>query len=140
MSGTASIGSLVSDHAPDTAAANVSSSTSQRFRTDEARMRSIIARSILGQRFQQLGLEQKRIGYGDHLATAEPGHHLHNAVIALAENHLTLLKALRHANENDCCGAHVLNGTHRDHQRDRLLLEGNCGGNERTRSPDAALI
>src|SRR5712691_7164931 len=79
MSGTASIGSLVSDHTPDTAAANVSSRTSQRLRTDQARMRSIIARSILGQRFQELCFEQERIGYCDDLAGAEPGQHLHQA-------------------------------------------------------------
>src|SRR5882762_10311016 len=93
MSGTASIGSLVRDHAPDTAAANVNSRTSQRLRTDQARMRSIIARSILGQRFQELCFEQKRIGYGDHLAGTEPGQHLHHALIALTEDHLALLEA-----------------------------------------------
>src|SRR5258708_37657375 len=100
MSGTASIGSLVRDHAPDTAAASVSSRTSQRLRTDQARMRSIIAWSILGQRFQELCLEQERIGDCDHLAGTEPGQHLHQALIALAKDHLALLKALGDLHEN----------------------------------------
>src|SRR5215472_10077179 len=105
MSGTASMGSLAKDHAPDTAAVNVSSRTSQRFRIDKARMRSIIAWSILGQRFQQFSLEQEGIGYGDHLAGTEPGQHLCHTLIALAENHLTLLEALGQLHENDRCGA-----------------------------------
>src|ERR1700747_1956800 len=57
-SGTASIGSLVRDHAPDSAAAT--STTSHRRRTDAARMYSIIP-SVLGGRLQELCLEQKRV-------------------------------------------------------------------------------
>src|SRR6266705_1347756 len=70
ISGTASIGSLVKDQAPDTAAAIMSSSTSQRRRTENARMLSIIAPSILGQCFQEFRLEQERIGHCDRLAGA----------------------------------------------------------------------
>src|SRR6267154_2354526 len=44
-SGTASIGSLVRDQAPDTAAASVASKTSQRWRTEKARIRSSTAQS-----------------------------------------------------------------------------------------------
>src|SRR6266478_9374300 len=66
-SGTASIGSLVRDHAPDRAAASVTRSTSHRRRTDAARMHSIIP-SVLGRRLQELCLQQKRVGNGDGLA------------------------------------------------------------------------
>ena len=50
MSGTASIGRTVKAQAPDIAAAIVNSSTYQRRRTEKARIHSIIASSILGQR------------------------------------------------------------------------------------------
>src|SRR5258708_24304069 len=135
MSGTASMGSLVSDHAPDTAAANVTSRTSQRLRTDQARMRSIIAWSILGQRFQQLCFEQKRIGYGDHLAGTEPGQHFHLALIALTEDHLTLLEALGDLYANDRCGADVLDRARRDPKRARLFRASDRSPQERTRAP-----
>src|SRR5260370_34118349 len=123
MCGAASLGRLVRHQAPDTAAANVSSRTSQRFRTDKARMRSIIAWSILGQRFQELCFEQERIGYGDHLAGTEPGQHLHQALIALAKDHLALLEALGDLHENDRGGADVLDRGRRNPKRDRLVLE-----------------
>src|SRR5262249_30071800 len=103
MSGTASMGSLVSDHAPDTAAANVSSRTSQRFRTDKARVRSIIAWSILGQRLQQFGLEQEGIGRGNPLAGTESRQHLHRVLIALPDGYLTFLEALGDSHENHRC-------------------------------------
>src|SRR5882724_5229391 len=57
-SGTASIGSRVSDQAPDTTATAVASTTSHRRRTENARTCSIIA-SVLGRRLQQLRLEQE---------------------------------------------------------------------------------
>src|SRR6266849_6550141 len=140
MSGTASMGSLVSDHAPDMAAANVSSRTSQRLRTDPARMRSIIALSILGQRFQQFSLEQERIGYGDRLAGAETGQHFHLALIALAEDPLTLLEALGDLHENDRCGADVLDCARRDRKRDRAFLDADRRGDEGTRPPHAVVV
>src|SRR6266699_6870821 len=62
-SGTASIGSLVKDQAPDTAIARVARTTSQRWRTEKARIRSS-KRSVLGQRLHQLCLERKRIRCG----------------------------------------------------------------------------
>src|SRR5882757_7147231 len=74
-SGTASIGSLVRDHAPDRAAASVTRSTSHRRRTDAARMYSIIP-SVLGRRLQELCLEQKRVGNGDGLAGFQTRQHL----------------------------------------------------------------
>src|SRR5713226_7525168 len=140
MSGTASIGSLVRDHAPDTAAANVNSRTSQRLRTDQARMRSIIARSILGERFQELCFEQERIGYGDHLAGTEPGQHLRHALIALAEDHLALLEASGDLHENDRCGADVLDRTRRNPKRDWLFRESDRSGDEGARPPHAAVV
>src|SRR5258707_12269701 len=130
MSGTASIGSLVRDHAPDAAAASVSSRTSQRLRTDQARMRSIIAWSILGQRFQELCFEQERIGYGDDLAGAEPRQNLHHALTALTEDHLALLEAFGDLDENDGCGTDVLDRARRNHKRDRLFLEGDRSAGE----------
>src|SRR6266446_1321678 len=140
MSGTASIGSLVRDHAPDTAAANVSSRTSQRRRTDKARMRSIIAWSILRQRFQELRFEQKRIGYGDHLAGTEPGQHLHHALIALTEDHLALLEASGDLHENDRCGADVVDRARRDPKRDRLFRESDRSGDKGARPPHAIVV
>src|SRR5260370_22956720 len=140
MSGTASIGSLVRDQAPDTAAANVSSRTSQRFRTDKARMRSIIAWSVLGQRFQELCFEQERIGYGDRLAGTEPGRHLRHALIALTEDHLALLEAPGDLHENDRCGADVLDCGRRDPKRDRLFRESDRRSDERTRPPHAIVV
>src|SRR5467141_1179521 len=140
MSGTASIGSLVKDHAPDTAAANVNSRTSQRLRTDQARMRSIIACSILGERFQELCFEQKRIGYGDHLAGTEPGQHLRHALIALTKDHLALLEALGDLHENDRCGADVLDRGRRDPKRDRLFRESDRSGDEGARPPHAIVV
>src|SRR3954454_6018168 len=74
-SGTASIGSLVRDHAPESAAASVTSSTSHRRRTDAARMYSIIP-SFLGGRLQELCLEQKRVGDSDSLAGLQTRQHL----------------------------------------------------------------
>src|SRR6266576_4723690 len=64
-SGTASIGSLVKDQAPDTAAATVARTTTQRWRTEKARIRSS-NRSVLGQGLHQLSLERKRIRHGNH--------------------------------------------------------------------------
>src|SRR5579863_3531339 len=60
MSGTASIGSRVSDHTPDVAAARVTSSTSQRRRTEKTRTRAIIAGSILGLRLEKFRLQYER--------------------------------------------------------------------------------
>src|SRR6266853_1816078 len=137
ISGTASIGSLVSDHAPHAAAATVKSRTSHRFRTEKARTRSIIARSILGQRFQQLGLEQECIAHGNHLARAKPRHHLDDAVVALTEDHLTLLESLRRASKSDRPGPHVLNGACRHDKRERLFLERDRCGDEGAGPPHA---
>src|SRR6266851_9229983 len=136
MSGTASIGSLVIDHAPHTAAARVQSRTSQRLRTEKARMRSIIAWSILGQRFQQFRFKEERIADRDYLACAKPRQHLRDTVVALTEDHLTLLEALRGANKGDRRGADGLKGTGRHGKRHRLLLECDRSRNERTGPPD----
>src|SRR5215471_6779477 len=140
MSGTASMGSLVSDHAPDTAAANVTSSTSQRLCTDRARMRSIIAWSILGQRFQQLRFEQKRIGYRDRVAGTEPGQHLHPALIALTKDDLTPLEAVGELHENDRRRADVLDCVRRNRHGDDLFLESDRSSDEGARPPHAAVV
>src|SRR6266849_9488354 len=79
-SGTASIGSLVKDQAPDTAAARVARTTSQRWRTEKARIRSS-NRSVLGQGLHQLRLERKRISDGNHFAGSQPRHDLHETVV-----------------------------------------------------------
>src|SRR5580704_8538684 len=94
MSGTASIGSLVGDQAPEIAAAIVRSRMSQRRWTEKSRIRSIIASSILGQGFQQLGLEGERVADRDGLAGAQPRHDLDQAVVAPAGDDRTFLEAL----------------------------------------------
>src|SRR6266849_2929578 len=101
MSGTASIGSLVNDHTPETAAANVKSKTSQRRRIETVRMRSIIAASILGLHLQQFRLEGKGISHGDGLARTKPRHDLHNVIVTLPKDNLALRKPFRCANERD---------------------------------------
>src|SRR3984957_10519050 len=138
MSGTASIGSLVSDHTPDAEAASVNSSTSQRFRTEKARMRSIMARSILGQRFQEFGLEQERVAHRDLLAGTQPRNDLDDPVIALTQDHLTFQKAVMRAHEGDGLSAHGLDRTRRHGKRGGLLLERNCGRDEGAGPPNAA--
>src|SRR4051812_3649294 len=90
-SGTASIGSLVRDHAPDSAAASVTSRTNHRRRTEAARTYSIIP-SVLGGRLEELCLEQKRVGDRNGLAGFQTRQHLSQAVVAPADHHRALFE------------------------------------------------
>src|SRR5262249_29957874 len=108
-SGTASIGSLVNDHAPRTAAAPVTKRTSQRRWTEKTRMRSIMA-LVLGQALQELGLEREGVGRCNDFAGLEAGHDLDKAIVASAERDRAFLQPFRHADENDLVGADGLDG------------------------------
>src|SRR5438105_2191406 len=140
MSGTASIGSLASDQTPHAAAARVDSSTSQRRRTEKARTRSIIAASILAQRFHQLRFERERIAHRDGLAGVKTRYDLHHAIVALAKDHLALLETFGHADEYDLAGAHALDRAGRRGERNRAFPDRDRGSDERARPPDAGRV
>src|SRR5271165_2796550 len=117
MSGTASIGRTVSAQPPVIAAAMVNSSTYQRPRTEKARMRAIIVRSVLGQRLQELGLEREGVGDRDGFAGGEAGEDLADAVVAVAEAHHAFLEAVRGAHEHHLAFADRLHGAGRHRER-----------------------
>src|SRR5215213_1589121 len=83
-SGTASIGSLVNDHAPKIAAPSVTSRTIQRRWTEKMRMRSII--SVLGQALQEFSLEYECVGYCYAFPRLKAAYYLGDAIIAAAKN------------------------------------------------------
>jgi hypothetical protein len=70
-------------------------------------MRSIIATSILGLRFQQFRFEGKGVAHGDGLARTKSRHDFNNVIVALAKDDLTLCKSVRCLDERDCAAPTV---------------------------------
>src|SRR5713101_5404411 len=100
MSGTASIGSLVRDQAPEIAAARVKSRTSQRRRIENARIRSMIP-LVLDLPFEELRLEPKAVGGGNDLAALQARGDFRASIVAATDDHRALVEAIRRANEHD---------------------------------------
>src|SRR6266478_6280190 len=138
-SGTASIGSFVKDQAPDTAAARVARTTSQRWRTEKARIRSS-NRSVLGQGLHQLSLERKRIRHGNHFAGSQPRHDLHETVVIPPQAHWVPFEAFRRTDENHLFIINRLNGACRNDERDLLLFDHDCRSDERPRPPNTITV
>src|SRR5947209_8189579 len=138
-SGTASIGSLVKDQAPDTAAATVARTTSQRWRTEKARICSS-KRSVLGQRLHQLSLERKRIRHGNHFAGTQPRHDLHETVVIPPQADWVPFEAFRRTDEDHLFIIDRLNGACRNDERDRLLFDHDCRSDERPGPPNAIAV
>src|SRR5690349_13046895 len=120
MSGTASMGNLISDQMPHPAAIAVSRTTNHRCRTENVRTRSIINDSFLpsaclllnghhasclmvmvvaGFAFAQFRLEHKRPGRGDDLARVETEHDFRTLIVAAADHHLSLFEPFVGAHE-----------------------------------------
>src|SRR3977135_4391053 len=129
-SGTASIGSLVRDQAPEIVAASVKSKTSQRRWTENARMRSII--SVFGRALHELGLERKRVGRGNDLARLKAFCDLREAIIGAAGDNRALLESIGRADKHDFFTANRLDGGGGYHQRYVLLLHCDRGCDERS--------
>src|SRR6267378_625337 len=138
-SGTASIGSLVKDQAPHTAAARVASTTSQRSRTEKARILSS-NHSVLGQGLHQLSLERKRISHSNHFAGSQPRHDLYETVVIPPQTDWVPFEAFRRTDEDHLFIIHRLNGACRNDERDRLLFDHDCRGDERPRPPNAVAV
>src|ERR1700722_13986213 len=137
MSGTASMGRTVSAQPPVIAAATVKSSTYQRPRTDKARMRAIIARSVRDQRLQEFGLEGKGSGDSDGLAGFEAGDNLADTVVAVADGNRALLEAVRRTHEHDLALAVGLAGAGRPRHGGGVLADLDRCMHQRTGPPVA---
>src|SRR6266550_4091585 len=138
-SGTASIGSLVKDQAPDTAAARVARTTSQRWRTEKARIR-LSNRSVLGQGLHQLSLERKRIRYGNHFAGTQPRHDLHETIVSPPQADWVPFEAFRRTDEDHLFIIDRLNRACRNDERDRLLFDHDGRSDERPGPPSAVAV
>src|SRR5437660_653205 len=109
MSGTASIGSLVNDQKPDSAAAKVRSRTSQRRRMENVMMCSSISRSILSMGLQELRFERKGITDGNNFARTKPREDFDGGIVTLAKDQRALGKPFFRAHECDLLVAEDLN-------------------------------
>src|SRR5262249_34998951 len=100
ISGTASIGSLVSATAPRTAAMAASTTTTQRRRIEKSMIHSIMSVLVLGcVGLFQLGLQRKSVGNRDGLPWRKPADDLDIVVILAAGLHLPCLEPFLVAHE-----------------------------------------
>src|SRR5215208_4642902 len=140
-SGTASTGSLTSDHTPIATPARVTSTTAQRRWTEKARMRSIISSaSILSLGLAKLGLELEGVADSDFLARVSTRDDFDGAIIASANHDAPLLKSVRGPHEYDLLSPYGLDSGLGNQQPSWLFRNRNFGSDEGTGAPSTTLV
>src|SRR5215212_4890440 len=110
-SGTASIGRRSADQTPTTAAARVTRTTSQRRRTEKARMWPNT--SVLDRALEQLGLEQEGVAARHRLGRLQPAGDLGHLPVGAADRDQPLLETFGRAHEHHALAADRLQRRHR---------------------------
>src|SRR5262245_6725985 len=103
MSGTASIGTCVSDQAPSADVPSAASNTNHRRRIEKWMTRLITASSmvVLGFRLAQLGLQNEGIADRDGFAGKQTGKDFDGAIVFASDGDLPGLEAALVAHERD---------------------------------------
>src|SRR5262245_7085702 len=135
MSGTASIGMRVSDHAPRTDAARQVSTTNHRRRIENSMMRLIMALvSVLGFGLAQFGLEGECVADGDGFSGKQTGNDLNGAVILAANGHRADLETVLVADECHAFALDRLQRGFRNHHLGIVFGQRDLRGHEAARS------